>query len=98
MPAYVSTDCAPGFLLAQCPQVGEPVALGVIPSTDLVNVNLNWSRIFGGPVDVALFVTNATDETYTVNTGGGWTSAGIGDLMMGAPRMYGARVRFNFGD
>jgi iron complex outermembrane receptor protein len=76
---------------------GVPEDVGVIPTTDLVNINVNWESIFQSTVDVGFFMTNATDEKYPVNTGGGYVSSGIGDVLMGAPRMYGFRVRYNFG-
>ena len=71
--------------------------LGVIPAYDLINLNLNWDSVAGSPVDLALFATNVTKEVYPVNTGGGWNSSGIGDWLLGVPRMYGVRVRYNFG-
>jgi iron complex outermembrane receptor protein len=52
----------------------------------------------GKPFDLAFFMTNVTDEVVPVNTGGGWTSAGFGDILLGQPRMYGFRVRYHFGE
>jgi len=74
-----------------------PEDIGVIPSTDLLNLNFNWKSIMMTGFDASLFVTNATDEDIPVSTGGGFTSGGIGDIMLAAPRMYGARLRYNFG-
>ncbi|MEZ5891452.1 MAG: TonB-dependent receptor, partial [Xanthobacteraceae bacterium] len=71
--------------------------LGVIEAYDLINLNFDWNSVAGSPIDLSVFATNVTDEAYQVNTGGGWNSSGIGDWLMGAPRMYGVRVRFNFG-
>lgn len=68
-----------------------------LPSTELVNLNLDWSGIMGSPFDFSLFVTNLTNEKYPVASGGGWNSFGIGDFMYGEPRMYGARLRYHFG-
>ena len=83
------------YTASQIANGAVPASMGVLPSTDIVNVNLNWETIFGGPVDTGFFMTNATDEVYPVNTGGGYTSAGIGDILMGAPRMWGIRVRYS---
>jgi iron complex outermembrane receptor protein len=74
-----------------------PANIGVIPSTRIVNINLNWDKIFGSPVDAGLFMTNALNDVYPVNTGGGFNSGGIGDQLMGAPRMWGLRVKYSFG-
>lgn len=67
-----------------------------LPSTDLVNLNFDWTRIVGSPFDLSIFATNVTNEKYPVASGGGWTSFGIGDFLYGEPRMYGARLRYNF--
>lgn len=75
-----------------------PDELRFIPATDIVNLNLNWNGIMGSPVDAAFFMTNATDEVYPMQTGGGYASAGFGDWLMAPPRMYGFRVRYNFGN
>ena len=88
---YIYTD-------KQIANASVPADVGIVPQTDIVNLNVKWERLLGSPVDVAFFMTNVTDEEYQVNTGGGWTSAGFGDLLMGQPRMYGFRVRYTFGD
>jgi iron complex outermembrane receptor protein len=74
-----------------------PANLGVVPSNHLVNINLNWDKMFNGPVDTGLFITNATNEVVALNTGGGFTSGGVGDLMYAPPRMWGVRVKYSFG-
>lgn len=71
--------------------------LGRIEPTNLVNLNLDWKRMFGSPFDLALFATNVTKEVYVVSNGGSFTSSGIGDRMYGAPRMYGLRLKYSFG-
>lgn len=68
-----------------------------LPSTKLVNLNFDWAHIVGSPFDLSIFITNATNEKYPVGSGGGWTAFGIGDYLYGEPRMYGARLRYNFG-
>lgn len=68
-----------------------------IPSTELVNLNFDWHRVMGSPFDLSLFATNVTNEEYPVASGGGWNSFGFGDYLYGEPRMYGARLRYNFG-
>ncbi len=70
----------------------------MVPSRDLFNLNFDWERVGGSAFDLAIFATNVTDEVYPVATGGGWGSFGIGDYLYGEPRMYGARLRYNFGE
>jgi iron complex outermembrane recepter protein len=75
-----------------------PFNAGIAPATDLLNLNFNWNRIGGGPVDMALFMTNVTGEKYWVASGNGLASSGAEWVILGAPRMYGLRMRVNFGN
>jgi iron complex outermembrane receptor protein len=68
-----------------------------LDSYDLVNFNVNWNRIAGSAFDGSLFVTNAFDEEYEVYRSGGWGVGGFETGMTGLPRMFGARLRYNFG-
>jgi len=71
--------------------------IGVLPSTDLLNLNLDWKRVADTDFDLALFATNITNEIYPVSVGSLFSSNGYENLTYGQPRMYGVRVRFNFG-
>jgi len=68
-----------------------------IPSTNLLNINAGWRNIAGSGVDLVGFATNITNEIYFVTAGGGFESSGIEDRLLGQPRMYGVRLRWNFG-
>ncbi|NND68598.1 MAG: TonB-dependent receptor, partial [Halioglobus sp.] len=46
-------------------------------------------------IDVSAFVTNLTDEEYLTYVSGLWPN-GIESGQIGMPRMYGARIRYNF--
>jgi iron complex outermembrane receptor protein len=71
---------------------------GFVPSTDLLNLNLNWNAIAGSPVDVSLFATNVTGkEYYQFIPGLASPGAGVEFGVLGEPRMYGARIRVRFG-
>ena len=70
---------------------------GILPSSSLWNLNLNWNGVGGSPVDLAAFVTNLTNEKYPVFVGNSWLSTGTENLILGQPRMYGARLRVTFG-
>lgn len=67
-----------------------------LPPLTLLNLNLNWDSVGGGPIDLALFVTNVTKKEYRTG-GGGLIGLGIDTWAIGEPRMFGARVKFNFG-
>ncbi len=69
----------------------------LIDSYDLWNFNFSWSSIMGSPVDLSAFVTNAFDEEYITYVSGLYNSGGLESGQVGQPRMYGARIRYNFG-
>lgn len=69
-----------------------------IPSIKLLDLNAGWRNISGSGVDLLGFATNITDEHYFVTSGGGFASSGIEDRLLGQPRMYGVRLRWNFGN
>jgi iron complex outermembrane receptor protein len=74
-----------------------PYNSSIAPSTDILNLNFNWNSVGGSPIDVALFVTNLTDDKYHVSSAGtGLASTGADFLILGQPRMFGGRVKFNF--
>ncbi|MEO7383649.1 MAG: TonB-dependent receptor, partial [Novosphingobium sp.] len=71
---------------------------GVLPSSKVLNININWENVGGLPVDAAFFMTNVTKErTYlhanvqTSNTGGF-----LSDII-GEPQMFGFRLKMKFG-
>ena len=74
-----------------------PPQFGVMPSSDLVNLNFDWKSIGGTDIDLAAFVTNLTNEKFPVNVAGNWNSNGYESHVPNVPRMYGMRVKFRFG-
>jgi iron complex outermembrane receptor protein len=75
-----------------------PENYGLLPSTDLLNLNLNWKGIAGSPIDLSLFASNVTNEKYRVATAGGLPSTGGEFVLLGEPRMYGVRLKYRFGE
>lgn len=69
----------------------------MLPDYELVNLNANWMSMAGSNFDGSLFVTNALDEEFTTYIGGTYNALGIEVRQAGMPRMFGARVRYNFG-
>ncbi len=67
-----------------------------LPSYEIVNLNANWRSIFGSNFDAGVFVTNAFDEEY-VNYVAGLYNQGFENRVVGVPKMWGAKVRYNFG-
>jgi iron complex outermembrane receptor protein len=71
---------------------------GLMPKSDLLNLNLNWNSVAGMPIDLAAFVTNVTKEEFPVNVANNWASNGLESVVTNVPRMYGLRVKYRFGD
>jgi iron complex outermembrane receptor protein len=70
---------------------------GLMPKSDLVNLNLNWNSVAGLPVDLAAFVTNLTKEKFPVNVANNYASNGFEAVVTNVPRMYGLRLKYRFG-
>lgn len=71
-------------------------ALAVFPQYELWNFNLSWNGIMGTGLDVSAFMTNAKDEEYITYIAGTYAN-GLESGAVGQPRMYGMRVKYNFG-
>ena len=68
-----------------------------IPGYSLINLNASLSNIAGSGIDLTAFASNLGNKHYRTTSGGGFESSGIRDFMYGAPRMYGVRLKFSFG-
>jgi len=74
-----------------------PAGLGRLPSNELVSANINWMGIYQSSFDASIFVTNLLDKEYKTAFLGTYSAAGFSGDYAGEPRMFGARVRYNFG-
>lgn len=75
---------------------GDLDGFSYLQPRDLLDLNLSWKNVGGSPIDLAAFVNNVTKEkyyTYILDVNVGAQSA-----QLGLPRMYGLRLRYNFGD
>jgi iron complex outermembrane receptor protein len=77
-------------------QLGIPDP-GILGAYNLVNLNLNWDAVAGSPIDLAAFVTNLTNTKYRTAISQGLPTSGFENDAYGAPRMYGMRLRYRFG-
>lgn len=68
----------------------------VLEPYSLINANASWRDIMGLPLDLSVFATNVQDKEYIVYISGTDSSLGFSSRQMGLPRMYGARLRYNF--
>ncbi len=64
----------------------------------LTNLNLDWTAIAGSRFDAGLFATNVFDQKYYTFVAGLYNQAGFESADVGEPRMFGGRVRMNFGN
>jgi iron complex outermembrane recepter protein len=75
----------------------EQTPFGVMPASDLLNLNVNWNSVAGMPIDAAFFMTNVTNEKFPVNVANNWQSNGFEAHVTNVPRMYGFRLKYRFG-
>jgi len=68
-----------------------------LDSRTLVNLNLSWNSVAGSPVDLGLFATNVTKKKYYTYVPS-FSTLGFFPGTIGEPRMYGLRLRYNFGE
>jgi len=78
-------------------QISTVSTLGTLPARQLLNLNMGWKAIAGSPFDASLFMTNALNEKYPTYVPGVYDSLGMEFRVVGEPKMWGARVKYNFG-
>jgi len=86
-------------------QYTEPVNIPALqPGTTLapfglLNASLDLRKVAGSGFDLGLFVTNATNKLYRISNSNGFQNGGllVNETLFGEPRMYGVRLRYNFG-
>ncbi len=71
---------------------------GLMPASNLLNLNVNWNNVGGLPVDLAAFVTNVTKAEFPVNVANNWSGNGFEAVVTNVPRMWGFRLKYRFGD
>ena len=73
-----------------------PTVFNDVQAYDLLNLNAEWSNVYGTPVTLAAFVSNALDEEYSFSMLNIYTSLGFESRTPGTPRTYGVRLRYDF--
>ena len=86
------------FINFSDPQYVNGFPQGIVPSNHLVNLNVDWRNVAGSPVSASLFATNVTKEVVRIPNIFPFASAG-GAVYSGymPPRIYGVRLRYEFG-
>ena len=68
-------------------------------SYGLLNLAVEWNSVLGSNFDARFFVNNLTDKVYRTSITSGYSQAmGTTSSMYGEPRMYGASLRYRFGN
>jgi iron complex outermembrane receptor protein len=69
------------------------------PGYGLLDLNATWSNFFGKPIDLAFFMTNATDKVYRTGADDLMQNAslGINANIYAPPRMFGFSLKYHFG-
>jgi iron complex outermembrane receptor protein len=67
------------------------------PATNYLDLNVAWNSIFKSPVDLAFFMTNATNQKAWTYASGGYGGFGLDSASIAPPRMFGFRLRYSFG-
>jgi len=67
------------------------------PGYGLLNVRVNWNNVAGQPLDVSFFMSNATDNLYSIGKFGIYTTEGFVSQLYGEPQMWGFQVKYRFG-
>jgi len=67
---------------------------GIEPAYSTVDLNASWTKIFGQPLDLTIFVTNVTNKVYRVmaNSENYAGSLGVETDSYAPPRMFGATL------
>jgi len=69
----------------------------LLPSYELLNLNASWMGIYNSDCDMSLYATNVLDKEYVTFASGAYSNVGMEARQGGLPRMYGMRIRYNFG-
>jgi iron complex outermembrane receptor protein len=67
------------------------------PGYGLLNIRLNWNNVAGQPIDASFFMTNVTDNLYSIGKFGIYTTEGFVSQLYGEPQMWGFQVKYRFG-
>jgi iron complex outermembrane receptor protein len=79
-----------------CSTVGTGSPFCELGARQLLSLNLGWKDIFGSPFDASFFMTNALNEKYYNYVSGTYAGTGFELGTQGEPKMWGARVKYNF--
>ncbi len=68
----------------------------IAPGYGLVDARVDWKNVGGRGVDLGVYVKNATDELYILNTTDRTSRFGFDSRLYGDPRTFGFEIRASF--
>ena len=74
----------------------NPVQFGRSPGYTQLGGRIDWTNVMGSPIDLGVFVTNATNEVHVQGIASLATALGMNGAIFSEPRFYGASVRVKF--
>lgn len=67
------------------------------PVGDKLDFRIDWNNVMSSDFDVSAFVTNAQDRTYPIASASSNEGLNINSAIYNEPRIYGAQLRYRFG-
>jgi iron complex outermembrane receptor protein len=68
----------------------------ILPSYENFNLRVDWTNVFGAPVDLGAFVTNLTDNLHATGIQTIYTTLGFTSAAYNPPRMFGFSIKYRF--
>jgi iron complex outermembrane receptor protein len=72
------------------------ISTDTIGSYGIFNGRIDWSNVAQSSFDLSLFAKNIGDKVYESGGVASGTTLGMTSRLVGAPRTYGAEVRYRF--
>jgi iron complex outermembrane receptor protein len=69
--------------------------LGLLQATNILDLNFSWRKVLGSQFDLSAFATNVTGVKYYTGVPG-LLGLGVEVSSIGAPRIWGARLKVHF--
>jgi iron complex outermembrane receptor protein len=70
---------------------------GNAPGYGLVDFNVDWNDVWGQPIDLTFFISNALDNVVKVGNVGIYNSSGYVSAIYNEPQMWGFKLKYRFG-
>jgi len=70
----------------------------LVKASNLLNLNATWASMFGQPIDLSFYMTNATNEKILLFASQAFHTIGIDGGHVNEPRMFGFRLKYRFGE